>query len=156
MRGFLLESSHPLSPFLFCCSSDCFAHFWPLYCVVRRFSVSFIWMSFCVHLLYFVLSVGMRHFDEVIVYDISESCIFFQSGLITSHWFCLFLWWRRFSRCFLIICNLITPDLLTSLNVLIQTCRRMSTICRALVFLGSRQDCPFLLPELIFSLKLRS
>lgn len=62
-----------------------------LYCSCS-FSVCFIWMSFCIHSLYFVLSVGMRHFDKVTMYVMSESCIFFQSGMMLSLCFSLFLW----------------------------------------------------------------
>lgn len=62
-----------------------------LYCSYS-FSVCFVWMLFCIHSMYFVLSVGMRHFDKVTMYDMSESCIFFQSGMMLSLCFSLFLW----------------------------------------------------------------
>lgn len=41
-------------------------------------------------------------------------------------------------------------------NILIQTSKRMSAVCTVWVFVGSGQDYPFLLWELIFCLKLHS
>lgn len=81
--------SRSISLFLLCCYLACFALFF-FVCVhstvlfICLLSLLHLHVILYIHLLCLVLLVGMRHFDKITMYDMSEKCIFFQLG-----WSCL-------------------------------------------------------------------